>query len=184
MEIKWRQGSPVFRGTGPENSISPKFRKFLTFPPTPQGQLSKWTTAHLLAKHTAYQRPRGRYLLFYISDPQIEWKINFCCYLYDISGFSLLSSSCWRGNMKYYLRKALITIIWLLCSFQVAQLWLDPTIIARSSVMELALISIVMVVIAAAFHWGTTRAIKFWHGLQRIHSLNLIHNLRSHICQA
>ena len=46
---------------------------------------------------------------------------------------------------------------------KVAQLWLDPNIIARSSVMELALISIVMVVIAAAFHWGTTRAIKFWH---------------------
>ena len=63
--------------------------------------------------------------------------------------------------MKYYLRKALLTIIWLLCSFQVAQFWLDPTIIARSSVMELALISIVMVVIAAAFHWGTMRAIKF-----------------------
>ena len=54
--------------------------------------------------------------------------------------------------MKYYLRKALLTIIWLLCSFQVAQLWLDPTIIARSSVMELALIGILMVVIAAAFH--------------------------------
>ena len=116
--------------------------------------------------------------------PQIEWKIIFCCYHYDISGFSLLSSSCWRGNMKYYLRKALLTIIWLLCSFQVAQLWLDPTIIAQSSVMELALISIVMVVIAAAFHWGTTRAIKFWHALQRIISLNLIHNLRSLICQA
>ena len=62
--------------------------------------------------------------------------------------------------MKYYFRKALLTIIWLLCSFQVAQLWLDPTIIARSSVMELALISIVMVVVAAAFHWGTKRAIK------------------------
>ena len=63
--------------------------------------------------------------------------------------------------MKYYLRRALLTIIWLLCSFQVAQLWLDPNIIATSSVMELALISVVMVVIAAAFHWGTTRAIKF-----------------------
>ena len=63
--------------------------------------------------------------------------------------------------MKYHLRKAIITIIWLLCSFQVAQLWLDPTIIGRSSVMELALISVVMVVIAAAFHWGTTRTIKF-----------------------
>ena len=63
--------------------------------------------------------------------------------------------------MKYYLRKALITIIWLLCSFQVAQLWLDPNIIARNSLMELALISIVMVVIAAAFHWGTERVIKF-----------------------
>ena len=63
--------------------------------------------------------------------------------------------------MKYYLRNTLLTIIWLLCSFQVAQLWLDPTIIARSSVMELALISIVMVVIAAAFHWGTKRVIKF-----------------------
>ena len=60
--------------------------------------------------------------------------------------------------MKYYLRKAILTIIWLLCSFQVAQLWLDPTIIARSIVMELALIS---VVIASAFHWGTTRTIKF-----------------------
>ena len=76
---------------------------------------------------------------------------------------SLIASalSCWRGNMKYYLRKVLLTIIWLLSSFQVAQLWLDPTIIARSSVMELALISIVMVVIGAAFLWGTTRAIKF-----------------------
>ena len=62
--------------------------------------------------------------------------------------------------MKNYLRKALLTIIWLLCSFQVAQLWLDPNIIARSSAIELALISIVMVVIAAAFHWGATRAIK------------------------
>ena len=120
----------------------------------------------------------------YISNPQIEWKINFCCYHYDISGCNLLSSSCWRGNMKYYLRKALLTIIWLLCSLQVAQLWLDPTIIARSSVMELALISIVMVVVAAAFHWGTKRAIKLWHTLQRIHSLNLIHNLRGLIRQA
>ena len=63
--------------------------------------------------------------------------------------------------MKYYLRKALLTVIWLLCSFQVAQLWLDPTIIARSSVMELALISIVLGVIGAAFHWGTKRVIKF-----------------------
>ena len=63
--------------------------------------------------------------------------------------------------MKYYLRRALLTIIWLLCSFQVAQLWLDPNIIARSSHMELALISIVMVVIAAGFHWGTKRVIKF-----------------------
>ena len=63
--------------------------------------------------------------------------------------------------MKYYLRKSLLTIIWLLCSFQVAQLWLDPTIIARSSVKELSLISVVMVIIAAAFHWGTTSAIKF-----------------------
>ena len=63
--------------------------------------------------------------------------------------------------MKYYLRRALLTIIWLLCSFQVAQLWLDPNIIARSSLMELALISIVMVVIAAAFHWATKRVIKF-----------------------
>ena len=63
--------------------------------------------------------------------------------------------------MKYHLRKAILTIIWLLCSFQVAQLWLDRTIIERSSVMELTLISIVMIVIAAAFHWGTTRAIKF-----------------------
>ena len=63
--------------------------------------------------------------------------------------------------MKYYLRRPLLTIIWLLCSFQVAQLWVDPSIIAESSVIELALISIVMVVIAAAFHWGTTRAIKF-----------------------
>ena len=62
--------------------------------------------------------------------------------------------------MKYFLRKMLLTIIWLLCSFQVAQLWLDPIIIARSSVMELALISIVMVVVAAAFHWGTKRVIK------------------------
>jgi len=63
--------------------------------------------------------------------------------------------------MKYYLRNALVTIIWLLCSFQVAQLWLDPKIIARSSPVELAVISIVMVVIAAAFHWGTKRVIKF-----------------------
>ena len=63
--------------------------------------------------------------------------------------------------MKYYLRKALLTIIWLVCCFQVAQLWLDPAIIARSSVKELSLISVVMVIIAAAFHWGTTRAIKF-----------------------
>lgn len=63
--------------------------------------------------------------------------------------------------MKYYLRKALLTIIWLLCSFQVAQLWLDPTIIARSSVKELSLISVVMVIISVAFHWGTTRVIKF-----------------------
>ena len=62
--------------------------------------------------------------------------------------------------MKYYLRKALLTIIWLLCSLQVAQLWLDPTIIARSSVMELALISIVMVVVAAAFHRSTKRVIN------------------------
>ena len=52
--------------------------------------------------------------------------------------------------MKYYLRKALLTIIWLLCSFQVAQLWLDPNIMARSSLVELALISIVMVVIASS----------------------------------
>ena len=120
----------------------------------------------------------------YIFDPQIEWKIISCCYHCDISGFSLPSVSLWRGNMKYHLRKALITLIWLLCSFQVAQLWLDPTIIARSSVMELALISIVMVIIVAAFHWGITRAIKFWYAYQRIHSLNLIHNLRSLICQA
>ena len=120
----------------------------------------------------------------YIPNPQIEWKIIFCCYHCDISEFNLRSSSCWRGNMKYYLRKALLTIIWLLCSFQVAQLWLDPTIIARSSVMELALISVAMVVIAAAFHWGITRAIKFWYALQRIHILNQIHNLRSLICQA
>ena len=63
--------------------------------------------------------------------------------------------------MKYHLRKALLTIIWLLCSFQIAQLWLDPNIIARSSRMELALISIVMVLVAAAFHWGTKRVIKF-----------------------
>ena len=63
--------------------------------------------------------------------------------------------------MKYYLRKTLLKIIWLLCSFQVAQLWLDPIILARSNVMELALISIVVVVIAVAFHRGTTRAIKF-----------------------
>ena len=63
--------------------------------------------------------------------------------------------------MKYYFRKALLSIILLLCSFQVVQLWLDPTIIARSSAMVLALISIVMVVIVAAFHWGTTRALKF-----------------------
>ena len=63
--------------------------------------------------------------------------------------------------MKYYLRKALLTIIWLLCTFQVAQLWLDPNIIARSNLMELALISIVMVLIAAAFHWATKRVIKF-----------------------
>ena len=63
--------------------------------------------------------------------------------------------------MKNYLRNALLTIIWLLCSFQVAQLWLDPNIIARSSLMELAVISIVMVVIAALFHWGTKRVIKF-----------------------
>ena len=62
--------------------------------------------------------------------------------------------------MKYYLRKALLTIIWLRCSLQVAPLWRDPTSIARSSVMELALISIVMVVVAAAFHWGTKRVIK------------------------
>ena len=88
-------------------------------------------------------------------------KDNFSLYHYDISEASLLSSTCWRGNMKYYLRKAIVTIIWLLCSFQVAQLWLDPTIIARSSVMELALISIVMVVIAAGFHWGTKRVMKF-----------------------
>ena len=63
--------------------------------------------------------------------------------------------------MKYYLRNALLTIIWLLCSFQVAQLWLDPKIIARSGFMELAVISIVMVVVAAAFHLGTKRVIKF-----------------------
>ena len=63
--------------------------------------------------------------------------------------------------MKYHLRKALLTIIWLLCSFQIAQLWLDPNIIARSSRMELALIIIVMVLVAAAFHWGTKRVIKF-----------------------
>ena len=63
--------------------------------------------------------------------------------------------------MKYYLRNALLTIIWLLCSFQIAQLWLDANIIGRSSFMELALISVVMVIIAAAFHWGTMRAIKF-----------------------
>ena len=56
--------------------------------------------------------------------------------------------------MKYYSRKALLTIIWLLCSFQFAQLWLDSNTIAGSSLMELALNSIVMVVIAAAFHWG------------------------------
>ena len=63
--------------------------------------------------------------------------------------------------MKYYLRNALLIIIWLLCSFQFAQLSLDPNIIARSSAMELALNSTVMVVISAAFHWGTTRAINF-----------------------
>ncbi len=63
--------------------------------------------------------------------------------------------------MKYYLRRALLIIIWLLCSFQVAQLWLDPNIITRSNQMELALISLVMVIIAAAFHWGIKRVIKF-----------------------
>lgn len=63
--------------------------------------------------------------------------------------------------MRYYLRNALLTIIWLLCSFQVAQLWLDPNIIARNSFMELAVLSIVMVVIAGAFHWGTKRVIRF-----------------------
>ena len=63
--------------------------------------------------------------------------------------------------MKYYLRKALLPIIWLLFSFQVAQLWLDPTIIARGSVTELTLISVVMVIISASFDWHTTGAIKF-----------------------
>ncbi len=63
--------------------------------------------------------------------------------------------------MQYYLRKALLLIVWLLCSLQVAQIWLDPNIIARSNLMELALISIVMVLIAAAFHWATKRVIKF-----------------------
>ena len=63
--------------------------------------------------------------------------------------------------MKYYLRKALLLIVWLLCSLQVAQIWLDPNIIARSNLMQLALISIVMVLIAAAFHWATKRVIKF-----------------------
>ena len=63
--------------------------------------------------------------------------------------------------MKYYLRKALLSIVWLLCSLQVAEIWLDPNIIARSNLMELALISIVMVLIAAAFHWATKRVIKF-----------------------
>ena len=63
--------------------------------------------------------------------------------------------------MRYYLRKALLLIVWLLCSLQVAQIWLDPNIIARSNLRELALISIVMVLIAAAFHWATKRVIKF-----------------------
>ena len=63
--------------------------------------------------------------------------------------------------MKYYLRKALLSIVWLLCSLQVAEIWLDPNIIARSNLMELALISIVMVLIDAAFHWATKRVIKF-----------------------
>ena len=62
--------------------------------------------------------------------------------------------------MRYYLRKALLLIVWLLCSLQVAQIWLDPNIIARSNLRELALISIVMVLIAAAFHWATERVIK------------------------
>ena len=62
--------------------------------------------------------------------------------------------------MKYYLRNALLTAIWLICSFQLSQLWLDPNIMAQSSPMELALISIVMVGITAALHYGTKRVLK------------------------
>lgn len=62
--------------------------------------------------------------------------------------------------MKHYLRNALLIIIWLMCSFQVAQLWLDPNIIARSSLIELTFISIAMVVIASALHWGAKCVIK------------------------
>ena len=62
--------------------------------------------------------------------------------------------------MKYYLRNALLTALWLVCSFQLAQLWLDPSIMARSSSIELVLISIVMVGIAAALHRGTKRVLK------------------------
>lgn len=62
--------------------------------------------------------------------------------------------------MKYYIRNALLTAIWLICSFQVAQLWLDPKILARSSLIELAIISIVMVGIAAVLHHTTRRVLK------------------------
>ena len=62
--------------------------------------------------------------------------------------------------MKYYLCNALLTAIWLICSFQLSQLWLDPNIMARSSPFELALISIVMVGITAALHHATKRVLK------------------------
>ena len=68
--------------------------------------------------------------------------------------------SAWREGMKYYLRNALLTTIWLICSFQLAQLWLDPNIMARSSLTELTLISIVMVGIAAALHYGAKHVLK------------------------
>ena len=64
--------------------------------------------------------------------------------------------------MKYYLRNALLTAIWLICGFQLSQLWLDPNIMARSSPLELALISIVMVGITAALHYATKRVLKLW----------------------
>ena len=62
--------------------------------------------------------------------------------------------------MNYYLRNAMFTIIWLLCSFQIAQLWFDPMVRARIGPIELVLISSVMVGVTASLHFGIKRVLK------------------------